>query len=155
MKRDDVDQLMAFLHAAFPRLQVEQIQLYSRLLEQESNTDAASRAILRGVKTWKFAPSYADLHEMIKAEKRLDEPDEQRPAPVKFDRTMPNWVRRYVCARFLFSRFGRDQDMRPFPEMRVGFETGEELMPDGEWEAEAATIDLATAWRALLTGGMR
>ena len=161
MKKADADKLMEFLDAAFPKLEVEQIALYSRLLESETDVELVSRAILKLVTTWKHLspPSYADIKEYIRIEKKLSEPDKpyEHKGPISTPKVMPNWVRRFVCARFLYARFGREPDWRDFPEQHpYGAPAGIELMPEDEWTEEAATVNLTDAWRAIrsvTTGG--
>lgn len=155
MKPSESVELVSFLRAAFPAINDEQEKVYARLLEKEPDAQAASDAILGGVKTWNpggfgnFTPSYAQIREAIRIEKeqaRLAQPRPPEPkgGPMSF------WVRRWTCARFLFPRFGRDQDMRPFPQQFPhGAPPDIELMPEDEWAEEANTIDMTEAWKTI------
>lgn len=153
MRKIDADQLMEFLHAAFPNLAIEQIQLYSRLLEREDDVELVSKALLRGIGEWKYPPSYADLKEFIRLEKKASmatESENTSSFPATQPKAMPMWVRRWVCARFLFARFQKDRDQRMFPEQfPYGAPANVELMPEYEWAEEAAQINLADAWKAI------
>jgi hypothetical protein len=84
--------------------------------------------------------------------------DYVRAARIRRDQTlerhseMPGWVREWVCARYLYGRFHRSQDMRPFREQigNLPVPPDVELMTDGAWTTEAETIGDAEALRELL-----
>lgn len=149
MKPLEAEQLVALIHAGFPNMTAEQRALYQRKLEPE-DADLATKAILRGMNVWKYPPSWADLRELILAEKRgVPEAKETYRVSV-----MPMFVRRFVCARFLYTRFDREKDLRPFLEQfPMGPPPGIDLMPEDEWVEEAATVNIAEAWRAIRSTG--
>ena len=71
-----------------------------------------------GSVTWRSFPSWAEFREMYRAQQKLHEPTgEQRMDLPKLPKEtkIPLWVRRWTCARYLFERFGKDQDLRWFP----------------------------------------
>jgi hypothetical protein len=152
MKKQEAEELMAFLRAAFPRMELETQILYSRLLEREHDADLVSRAILKGVSEWKYPPSFSELKDYIRLERRLAEPEHDIfNERMVSTREMPVWVKRWVCARFLYSRFGRERDMRPFREQSA-FSESDDFMPEDEWATEAAAVSTGEAWAALRSG---
>jgi hypothetical protein len=63
-------------------------------------------------------------------------------------RELPMWVKRWTAARYLYGRFGREQDMRIFPEQRDSHALGE-MMPAGEWVEEGAKVRDKDVWQAI------
>jgi hypothetical protein len=148
VKKEDTEQLMGFLRAAFPRMEVEQQVLYARLLEKELDVRLVTRAILKGIGEWRYPPSWAELRDYIKVEKRLSEPDTYRTPDLPKQSKMPPWVKQWICARFLFSHFDRERDDRVFAEQEY-FSGPGEPMPEGEWATEGEHIKEGEAWHAL------
>jgi len=143
MKREEAEQLVAFMRAApgwGPQINDDQADFYTNALETIDAT-IASKSILDGISEWKFAPSLAQIYERVKIEKeqykyrhavdhRINLPERE---------AIPQWVQRWMCARYLHDRFGRERDDRVFPEQRphmIG-----EAMPDDEWAKEAGSVD--------------
>ncbi len=64
--------------------------------------------------------------------------------------TIPHWVRRWIAARYLYARFGKDQDLRAFREQggEVDPRTTD-WMPDGEWDEEAEHVTDKDVWKAV------
>lgn len=108
-----------------------------------------------GTVIWRFFPSWAEFKEIYRTQSKLKEPvGEQRsqaePAlRLERGRKIPDWVRRWVAARFLYMRFGKEQDLRWFPEQKDYSDTTRERMPDSEWIDEAAKITDEDVWRAV------
>ena len=118
--------------------------------------EQATQAVLLGIRTWKFFPSWADFMTIYAELGKLSEREEERKKrvvelatrrPVK---DLPFWVKRWVCARMLYKRFGKDRDDRHFAEMGEFADPTSELMPADEWSAEAETITDVEAWRAVV-----
>jgi hypothetical protein len=106
---------------------------------------------------WRYFPSWAEFKEIYRTQQKLTEPlGEQRDQlaeplpPIARGRKIPDWVRRWVAARFLYARFGRSQDLRFFPEQKDFIDaTQMERMPDSEWIEEAAKISDEDVWKAV------
>jgi hypothetical protein len=80
------------------------------------------------------------LREYVRAERarlRATLPPKQEPQLVPY----PFWVKRWICARMLYSRFDREQDMRRLPEQGDYGDLTQELMPEQEWVEEANRLD--------------
>lgn len=115
------------------------------------DADLASRAVLAGIRDWKWFPSWAEFREAYNAQQKLREPvGEQRAVTLPKPSKIPLWIRRWTAARYLYDRFGRDQDLRPFREQAefVDPQTTE-WMPDEEWLKEAARVTEAEVWGAI------
>jgi hypothetical protein len=87
------------------------------------------------------------LRDYIKLERKLAEPDAPREVFPK--KEMPTWVKRWVCARFLYARFGRERDERPFREQEQFCGPTREYMPPIEWAEEAKAVSSREAWDAI------
>jgi hypothetical protein len=94
-------------------------------------------------------PTVQDMRDYVRAA-RIQRDQQQHVS--RHEGRMPGWVREWVCARYLHGRFNRPQDMRPFRQQVGGgpVPPDVELMPDGAWAAEAATVGDAEALRELL-----
>lgn len=115
--------------------------------------EAALAAATMGVVTWRRFPSWADFNELYQAQRKLKQPSgEQRSREddrqSRGVREIPFWVRRWIAARFLFARFGRDRDLRAFREQEI-IVGPVEFMPDGEWVEEAEKVSDKDVWGAL------
>lgn len=64
-------------------------------------------------------------------------------------RRPPDWVFRWVAARFLHNRFDKQQDMRRFPQQQDFASPDTPLMPETEWLEEAQQISEAETWAAV------
>jgi hypothetical protein len=112
----------------------------------------ATDALMAGRRDWHWFPSWSQFAEAYRAQERLRMPvGEQRDAvlpPVQ--QKVPFWVKRWIASRYLYVRFGRDQDMRPFHEQRdyVDPESAK-WMPDGEWDEEAKHVTESEVWNAV------
>ena len=141
MKREEAEALVGFLKGAFPSMTPEQMEVYENNLLYE-DASLASKAILDGIREWKFAPKYAEIVERIRMFRRvaaMDAPVElEDPRP--YGGPPPFWVRRWVVARYV----AKPADMRVFPEQEgipTDHEPKEGWMPEDAWieEAEALT----------------
>lgn len=118
-------------------------------LDYESSLAAATM----GTVVWRFFPSWAEFKEIYRAQERLKEPTgEQRLdlPPIARGKQIPTWVRRWIAARFLYARFGKDRDTRIFPEQdQYGSVANAEYMPPDAWVEEAAQIADTEVWAAI------
>ena len=115
------------------------------------DAEIGTRAVARLARTSKFPPRLADLLEVVKMFHRERQGEsavegEALPRPSSKER-VPGWVKRYVAARFLYRRFEREQDMRPFPEQREYVDPRTtEWMPEEEWAEEATRVTDDDVW---------
>jgi hypothetical protein len=141
MSHDDMETLVGFLKGAFPKLTEDQVELYSAMLMSE-DAALASRAILDGIKEWKFPPTWAEIHERIAALKRAAAPVPANPISVDVeDYQIPRWVRRWCYARYLL----KPPDLRLFQESyplqwAKGDTPVEGWMPPDEYAREAQQV---------------
>lgn len=133
--------LVGFLKGAFPRLTEEQVELYSAMLMYES-ASLASKAILDGIKEWRFPPTWAEINERIAALKRAQAPVPANPISVAVeDYQIPRWVRRWCYARYLL----KPPDLRLFQESypfewAKGDTPVEGWMPPDQYAKEAQQV---------------
>jgi hypothetical protein len=94
---------------------------------------------------WKFAPSLAQIYERVKQEKikakHVEASGHTFELPSR--EPIPQWAQRWMCARLLYAKFGREKDERAFPEQLPHY-TSEEIMPDDEWAKEAGSVNPET-----------
>lgn len=113
----------------------------------------ATEAVNIGILGWKFFPSWAEFAEVYTAcgKRELDELTARRvKKELETPRAeVPIWIKRFVCARYLYAKFGREQDLRRFPEQGEWGDLNVELMPEDEWATEASRIKDTEALRAL------
>jgi hypothetical protein len=137
VKAEDARTLVGFLKGAFPAITAQQMEVYESGLVEEDAT-FASKAILDGIRHWRFAPTYAEIMERIKEERRKEAASFDVSVD-PFSRPMPFWVKRWIVARFV----ARPPDMRPFREqfeMPRDEQPEEDWMPDDAWVAEAKSL---------------
>lgn len=131
-----------------PEWTAAQIETYvSALLPYDAAL--ATQAVAAAHKTLNFRPPLAEFltfYRLVKAEaaSRQDPPRERRDK-----NKMPMWVRRWVVARLLHEKFGREQDMRRFAEQGDWADPSVPLMPGDAWVKEAAAIGDREAMRAI------
>ena len=147
MQPDEARTLAGFLKGAFPAMTDEQVEVYESSLLFEDAT-LASKAILDGIREWKFPPRYAEIVERIKILKReagiaTSVPTYTPEQEAEFSKPIPFWVKRWVVARFVVD----PRDMRPFQESYPGnqgqlpVDCGEtEWMPEGLYEEQAKRV---------------
>jgi len=117
--------------------------------------EPALTAATKGVRVhWRRFPSWFDFREAYNNELKLREPDATSVQDAlgispEGKRVIPFWVKRWIAARFLFARWGREQDTRPFTEQkdRLTSLAGEiEWMPEDEWVEEANHVSDDDVW---------
>ena len=158
MEASEAEQLAGFLKSAFPSLTEEQVDVYQSSLLYE-DAALASKAILHGIREWKYPPRYAEIVELIRMEKRkagLSIPAQEKVEDALIDAVVPDWVKRFVYARFVI----KPPDMRPFREsypevVARGDEPVAGWMPGSAYEVEARAItdDMVRAKVAQVSGG--
>lgn len=116
--------------------------------------EAALSAATMGTVSWRRFPSWADFNEMYQAQRKLRQPSGEQREREKEHRSsgvreIPFWVRRWIAARFLFFRFGKERDLRSFREQEIIVGPVPEFMPDGEWSEEAEQVSDKEVWGSL------
>ena len=97
-----------------------------------------------------YRPSVAELREFYDLERAKHRAQAERPAPQYAKKEkVPLWVRRWVAARYLHRQFGREQDMRRFPEQQQWASPDLDLMPADAWLEEAEHVTEDRVWRTL------
>lgn len=127
----------------------DEIDAFARGI-QHLDSEIAVSALAMASRDLKYPPRIAEFLEIYRAERaRL------RPivAPLEPEsRPMDLWVKRWLCARLLYSRFGKARDMRRFTEQGDSGDLTQELMPEGAWTEEAESMsesDLLVAFRKI------
>jgi hypothetical protein len=106
---------------------------------QHLDGQIAVASVARASRELKYAPKISEFLEVYRAERAtlraamIDPPDPQ-------SRPMEPWVREWMCARYLYANFGRERDMRRFPEQGEFGDLTQELMPEGAWRKEAESL---------------
>ena len=97
-----------------------------------------------------YRPSVAELREFYDLERAKRRAVAERPVePRAKKEKVPLWVRRWVAARYLHAQFGKEQDMRRFPEQQDQYSPDMPLMPPTEWLDEAEHVTDERVWRTL------
>lgn len=132
----------------------EQISMYARGI-QHLEAGIATRAVERAQRTMTHRPTVADMtgicRSMAVNATTISPSRGYEPLPAKPTK-MPGWVREWICARYLYASFGREQDMRRFTEMQDWGDPNMSLMPPGAWANEAASLSDGRAWSAFRNG---
>ena len=119
-------------------LDQEEIDLYARSI-QDMDAELTTHAVLKAVKDSQYRPTVAELRERVRTERKLLAP-QVAPIEPTVGQPLPMWVRRWICARMLYERFGKEQDFRGFPEMASFRDLTAEKMPEGAWVEEAESL---------------
>lgn len=127
----------------------EEIAAYAAGL-QRYDAETCVRALASAQQKLMYRPSVAELREFYDLEraKTRAREDTVTPPPVRKEK-VPLWVRRWVAARYLHSRFGKDQDMRAFPEQRDFANPYVDMMPADAWLDEAQHVTDKQVWNIL------
>lgn len=155
MTRDDAITLTEWLTNAWPRPEWTPTQIAS-FMESLLPYDAeiATQALAKAHIAVTYRPQFAEFFTFYRAEQAARNAEQSASAiaaaPAAKPSRLPLWVRRWIVARYLFARFGRDQDMRRFAEQQDWADHRVPLMPADEWVAEANAIGDREAVRALL-----
>jgi hypothetical protein len=115
----------------------EEMDAYARSI-QSLNAEIATSTVVRAALEVKYRPSIAEFFECYKAERRRLQPE---VAPLEAaPQVIPFWVKRWMCARLLADRWGKETDRRRFSEQGHFGDLTRELMPEGAWVEEANSI---------------
>ena len=129
----------------------EEIDAFARGI-QHLDVEVAISTIARASRELKYAPKIAEFHEVYRAERsRLRSHLDPKPEPQ--GQPLPLWVRRWMCARYLYAQFGKERDLRRFPEQGDHGDLTQELIPEGAWLEEANALDetdVMERWRKTL-----
>lgn len=106
---------------------------------QHLDAEIAVSSVVRASRELKYPPRIAEFLEVYRAERAslrpIIAPPESRPKPLDL------WVKRWICARFLYARFGKERDMRRFTDQGDYGDFTQEQMPEGAWVEEAEKLD--------------
>ncbi len=150
MTGDQAKDIVTMLKAATGGRVDEDTSVYFESSLEQLEYESALSAATLGARTWRYFPSWADFREAYKGQQRAREPvgEQRNDLPVRKER-MPFWVKRWAASRYLFAKFGKDQDMRWFPEQSQWVDTTTERMPDDEWVIEAERVSDQEVWKVL------
>ncbi len=129
----------------------DEIMAYANGL-QRYDAEYCTKAVAAAQQKLMYRPSVAELREFYdieraKARASAEAPERQWAAKRE---TVPLWVRRWVAARYLHAMFGKDQDMRPFPEQGQWASIDDtNLMPPDAWLEEAEHVTDDRVWKTL------
>lgn len=113
---------------------------------------AMTSAVAAAQQKLMYRPSVAELREFYDLERAKRRATiERTPEPPPRKEKVPLWVRRWVAARCLYKRFGKDQDLRSFPEQQEWANPHVDVMPADAWLEEAEHVTDAQVWRTLQT----
>lgn len=153
MKDADAVEVVAVLTAAFPNLTLEPdaARLWSKLISELDNAEVGFSVALAIARNSTRIPTIAEFrqaytNELARWRQRHRQIEPPEPAG---SREVPMWVRRWAAARYLHSRFGKEQDTRPFKEQHGHVDPDAATMPDDAWTEEAQQVTNADVWRNL------
>ena len=127
----------------------EEMSAYANgLMKYDAAT--ATLAVAAAQQKLMYRPSVAELREFYDLEKAKHRAQAEKVTVIypKKER-VPLWVRRWLAARYLYAMFGREQDMRPFPEQQHKWSPDEPLMPADAWLDEAEHVTEDRVWKTL------
>jgi len=120
----------------------EQISAYAKGI-QNLDAELATRAVERAQKTMDHRPK---VNELISICRSLAVGAVVQPPPTGKPSKMPMWVKEWICSRYLYAAYGRDQDMRRFTQQGDWANPDTLLMPPNEGANEAASLSDGRAW---------
>lgn len=113
----------------------EEIDAFARGI-QHLDAEIATSTVARAARELTYAPKISEFLEVYRAERaRLR--SQLPPPPETQGRPLDLWVKRWICARFLYAQFGKEQDMRRFPEQGDRGDQTKDVMPEVAWLEEA------------------
>ncbi len=128
----------------------DEMQAYARGLERLDAATAVN-AVASAQQHLTRRPSVAELRDFYDIERakiRAAEDKPERQWPQKRE-VVPLWVRRWVAARYLHKQFGREKDLRRFPEQGDWGDPFVEPMPPEAWLEEAEHVTDDRVWRSI------
>ena len=142
MNRDESLQIVAMILAHWrPKREwsKDEISAYASSI-QDMPAELTTSAVARAAKEIAYPPSIAELREYVRMERVRRAPVVAAPEP-SVGQPLPFWVKRWICARMLYERFGKPRDLRRFPEQGDAGDLTQELMPGDAWIEEANSMD--------------
>jgi hypothetical protein len=139
------------------RAERDALDYYSARLPQLDYQTALSAATT-GSSVWRRFPSWSEFFELYRAEQKSrgggSEEREQRERDqeilrIRRKHEIPFWVKRFIASRFLYARFGKERDLRPFKEQQPYVDPSGEFMPDDAWIGEAHRVSDRDVWSSL------
>lgn len=117
---------------------------------QKYDAATMTHAVAAAQQKLMYRPSVAELREFYDLERAKTRARAEAPAEryAKKEK-VPLWVRRWVAARYLYRQFGRDQDLRRFPEQQDWANPDLPLMPADAWLEEAEHVTETQVWKTL------
>jgi hypothetical protein len=155
VKYDEALTVVELLCNAFPGDRAwgaDEIRMYARGIET-LDCEHATKAVIVAQSTLERRPPVASFINLYRST-RADSLARERgilPEKTVGARSIPNWVGRWVCARYFYARFGREQDLRRFEEQGEWADPKLDLMPPQEWAEEAKSIRGRDVLRAIGT----
>lgn len=152
MTRDESLELVGMIlsHWRITNWSKEEIDVYARLI-QDMDVELTTHCVIKAAKETPYPPKVSELRERVRVEKKRLAPtvivEDSKPTP------LPTWVKRWICARLLYDKFGKTRDLRRFPEQGDYGDPTQEVMPEGVWQAEAETLSdehFAKSFKAIL-----
>lgn len=159
MTRDESLEIVAMIlvHWRGQEWSKEEIDVYARLI-QDMPAEVTTSTVIKAAKELAYRPSVSELRERVRVERRRLAAVEP-PPPEPEGTPIPHWVKRWLCARLLYARFGQlKPDLRRFTEQGEWGDLTQELMPEGAWEKEVTTMNeqsFAEAFKRLAASTMR
>lgn len=160
MERRDAEEVVTLLKAAVGgRVEEDQLEFF-RAAMSKLDYDKALAAATKGAGIWRYFPSWSQFREMYggfeeedRRERERVEREKEEVAARTGKREIPFWVRRWIAARFLYARFDREKDLRPFREQGIRVDQRDpaslEWMPDDEWSEEGLRVSDRDVWFTL------
>lgn len=128
---------MVISHWRIKNWEKDEIDAFARMI-QDLDAEIATSTVIQATKELIHPPRIAEFREYYRAEKRRLAPE--LPPVVDEGQPLPFWIKRWICARQLYARFGKERDMRRFPEQGDYGDLTQETMPEGAWIEEANSI---------------
>jgi len=141
VKREEALTVVELVVSGWPdakQLDRDEIDLYARSIE-DLDAELAMSAVLRAIKNTGYRLKPNELRERVRMEKSRLAP---RVAPLEptEGRPLPEWVKRWICARLLHKRFDKPHDLRRFLEQGEFGDLTQEVMPEGAWLEESKQV---------------
>ncbi len=152
MTRDEALTIVGMIanHWPGPHWNTDTLDAYATAIER-LDAATATAAVITAVNELEFYPKVATLHDFYDIERAKNRAAEEKPErqwPQKRE-VVPLWVRRWVAARYLHRQFGRDQDMRSFPEQGQWANPYTDPMPPDAWLEEAEHVTDDKVWKSI------
>lgn len=152
MNHDEALEVTKMVVTTWPSTKVwsaEEITAYANGL-MRYDAEFCTLAVAAAQQKLMYRPSVAELREFYDLERAKRRASAERPVePRPRKEKVPLWVRRWVAARYLHAQFGKEQDMRAFPEQQTFMNPHVDVMPADAWLEEAEHVTDERVWRTL------